>query len=60
MDTPKSLRERAEHWRRLAAHHTTGTADALLRRAFETVGVQFEIARGFEQGIGGTPTKRAG
>jgi hypothetical protein len=33
MDTPKSLRERAEHWRRLAAHHATGTADALLEAA---------------------------
>ena len=33
MDTPKSLRERAEQWRRLAAHHTRGTADALIEAA---------------------------
>jgi hypothetical protein len=35
MDTPRSLRERAEQWRRLAAHHVTGTADALIEAACE-------------------------
>jgi hypothetical protein len=33
MDTPKTMRERAEQLRQLAAHHPAGTADALLEAA---------------------------
>jgi hypothetical protein len=35
MDTAKSLRERARHWRSLASHQHHGTADALLEAACE-------------------------
>jgi hypothetical protein len=35
MDTPKSLRQRAEQWRSLAGYQCNGTADALLEAACE-------------------------
>ena len=33
MDTPKTLRQRAEQWRQIANYHASGTADALLEAA---------------------------
>jgi hypothetical protein len=33
METAKTLRDRAHHWRTLANHHDRGTADALIEAA---------------------------
>ncbi len=33
VDTPKTLRERAQHWRTLAGQQSYGTADALIEAA---------------------------
>jgi hypothetical protein len=47
MDTPKSLRERAQQWRTLAGHHSRGTADALIEAAcdLEVRARSLELAR---------------
>ena len=58
MDTPKSLRERAEQWRRLAAHHATGTADALLEAACDLELHAQRLERAPPPAADRAPTKR--